>query len=118
MKKKNKNMSFQGHGRLPINADTMQEFTARSQFFDDWKTKRERIMGKPRWFRICLYLYDTDGEPFHTSNIPNQRTDKESLWQLLAHLVKQVMLEYPDRELSEPKSYATISVPKPTQRSK
>lgn len=116
--KKNPNMSFQGYGRLPSNAETMAEFMGKSQFFGDWKMKRGRIMGKSRWFKICLYLVDLDGEPFHTSNVPNQRTDQESLWQLLAYLVEQVMIEYPDRDLDKNKSYATISVPKPTQRSK
>lgn len=117
-KKKNHNMSFQGYGRLPINADTMTEFMANSEFFGDWRDKRERIMGKPRWYKICLYLTDANGEPFHTANVPNQRTDQDSLWQLLAYLVGEVMKEYPDRVLNKHTSYATISVPKPTHRTK
>ena len=114
--KKNPNMTFQGHGRLPLNAESKEEFLALSTFTGEWYNKRSRIMGRPRWYRICLYLFDVDGNPFHSSNVPDQRTDKESLWQLLHHLVDEVMKTYPNKTLSKDDSYAVISVPKRSQQ--
>ena len=122
--KKNPNMTFQGYGRLPLNADTEQEFLANSVFTGEWQNKsranpngkRQRIMDKDRWYRICLYLFDENGEPFHSSNVPDQRTGKGSLWQLIKHLVAEVMKEYPEKILDKDCSYAVISVPKRKQQ--
>lgn len=111
--KKNPNMTFQGECKIPLDCDTIESFVARSRFTKDWLTpkKRKRILGKSRWYRVCLYLTNVSGGTFHSSNAPNIRLDADDLIQVLQVLTKDVMKQYPNQELDKAASYAVLSVP-------
>jgi len=116
--KKNPNMTFQGECKIPLNCDKLEDFVARSRFTGDWfdPKKRKRILGKKRWYRVCLYLVDVEGVKFHSSNHPDLRLDSDDLIAVLQTLVRDVMLEYPENQLDKNRSDATISVPKPSSQ--
>lgn len=48
-------MNFKGYMRLYLNADSMEEMLAKSQFYGDWLTKRKKILSKSRVYHVNLY---------------------------------------------------------------
>ncbi len=112
--KKDPNMTFQGEAKLFLDCETMEDFLERCTFSGDWVSpkSRKRILGKARWYRICLYLFDMDGVGFHSSNHPEIRVDADGLVDIQQALVKDVMESYPDVAISKKASYAVVSVPK------
>lgn len=118
--KKNPNMTFQGVCKIPLDCDELEAFVARSRFSGDWVNpkKRERILSKKRWYRVCLYLTDVNGVKFHSSNHPDLRLDSEDLITVLQTLAKDVMKQYPENELDKNRSDATLSVPKPSNQAR
>lgn len=110
----NPNMTFQGEAKLFLNCDTMEEFLEKCTFTGDWVSakQRKRILGKDRWYRICLYLFDDGGNPFHSSNHPDVRVDADGLIKVQQVLLQDIMKDYPETTIDKDASYSVVSVPK------
>lgn len=114
--KKNPNLLFQGEAKMYTDCDTRDEFVDMCQFTGEWDTKRHLIMKKSRQYKVCLYLFDIDGNAFHSSNPLEGKADNELLWQVMKMLIKEVTDEYPDLTLAKDVCYVVVTVPRPSEQ--
>lgn len=54
-------MAFNGFMKMYLDAPNTDVLIAKTEMYGDWKTKINKILGKPRRFTISIHVYDKDG---------------------------------------------------------
>lgn len=71
---------FKGYLKLYLHDDSYEQATKRMEIRGEWRTKRYRIIKKPRRFQVSFHIFDKDGDKRgHKSVCLSSKGDDEAL---------------------------------------
>lgn len=99
---------FDGYMKLYLDADTVDELLSKTVFTGKWATKRRKLMGKPRLYKVNLYMFSTNGDKEHDQIRMLEAGSKEDLWQVIVDYAQQVINDNPHVEFDRERCNAVV----------